>query len=177
MNDTDAPQWTKEIYSKDVDVTTSAIITCAAKGEPPAELAWIKNGKLLEERTSKINIVGSGQESTLYIHDFNENDSGMFQCVAKNKHGTILSTAELRAFGLYLLLDILDVVLFGNFTDSIPEFVETMPDIMKVSIGGTFSLPCKVSASPPASVTWYQNEQKIIIFDDEIDVNRFVNLN
>jgi len=149
-----APQWTKEIYSKDVDVTTSAIITCAAKGEPPAELAWIKNGKLLEERTSKINIVGSGQESTLYIHDFNENDSGMFQCVAKNKHGTILSTAELRAF------------------DSIPEFVETMPDIMKVSIGGTFSLPCKVSASPPASVTWYQNEQKIIIFDDEIDVNR-----
>ena len=39
----------------------------------------------------------------LMIHNVNQSDAGMYQCLAENKYGTIYASAELKILGMPFL--------------------------------------------------------------------------
>lgn len=39
----------------------------------------------------------------LMIHNVNQSDAGMYQCLAENKYGTIYASAELKILGMQFL--------------------------------------------------------------------------
>lgn len=58
------------------------------------------------------------ENGALSISSLNRSDSGMYQCVAENKHGIIYSSAQLMVLGkiasLLLLLSCLSVYAFDH---------------------------------------------------------------
>lgn len=50
----------------------------------------------LQSRVEMVNGV-------LMIHNVNQSDAGMYQCLAENKYGTIYASAELKILGMQFL--------------------------------------------------------------------------
>ncbi|XP_064156573.1 contactin-2-like isoform X2 [Anguilla rostrata] len=85
------PEWTEVMSNSEVEISSEMRWSCAAAGKPKPSIHWLRNG--LPLRTQDRIEVNGGQ---LRISHLTLEDSGMYQCVAENKHGTIYSNAELR---------------------------------------------------------------------------------
>eukprot|EP00069_Balaena_mysticetus_P020995 bmy_02952T0 len=85
------PHWVQLIKDVEIAVEDSLYWECRASGKPKPSYRWLKNGEalVLEERTQIEN-------GALTISNLNVTDSGMFQCIAENKHGLVYSSAELK---------------------------------------------------------------------------------
>ncbi|XP_044301004.1 LOW QUALITY PROTEIN: immunoglobulin superfamily DCC subclass member 3 [Varanus komodoensis] len=73
-------------------VGTTAIFTCLAQGEPPPQVTWLKNGRILEP-TDHIKLKNSN--STLTIHSISKDDEAIYQCLAENSAGSTQASARL----------------------------------------------------------------------------------
>uniref|UniRef100_A0A3B1KJ58 Ig-like domain-containing protein n=1 Tax=Astyanax mexicanus TaxID=7994 RepID=A0A3B1KJ58_ASTMX len=96
---------------------------CRANGKPPPVYRWLKNGHTLESqlRISKVSL----------------EDSGMYQCLAKNEHSVIYASAELKVVA------------------SPPDFSRSpLKKSTLVQRGGEVIIECRPHASPRASFTW-----------------------
>uniref|UniRef100_A0A452ERG9 Contactin 3 n=1 Tax=Capra hircus TaxID=9925 RepID=A0A452ERG9_CAPHI len=116
---------------------------CRASGKPKPSYRWLKNGEalVLEERIQIEN-------GALTISNLNVTDSGMFQCIAENKHGLVYSSAELKVMA------------------SAPDFSKTpMKKLIQVQVGSEVSLDCKPRASPRALSSWKKGE--VIVQESE----------
>uniref|UniRef100_A0A8C4Q755 Contactin-2 n=1 Tax=Eptatretus burgeri TaxID=7764 RepID=A0A8C4Q755_EPTBU len=115
------PEWRKEISLKEVDVGSRLVWICEAWAWPAPTYEWLKNGELLE----------------LEIENVTLSDSGMYQCVALNKHGEVLSNAELRVLSLP------------------PEFnVQLTRRAVQAVRGGVAQMPCSPRAAPRPIISW-----------------------
>uniref|UniRef100_A0A3B1JUY2 Contactin 4 n=1 Tax=Astyanax mexicanus TaxID=7994 RepID=A0A3B1JUY2_ASTMX len=101
---------------------------CRANGKPPPVYRWLKNGHTLESQ-GRINVDGG----KLRISKVSLEDSGMYQCLAKNEHSVIYASAELKVV---------------DFSRS-PLKKSTL-----VQRGGEVIIECRPHASPRASFTW-----------------------
>ncbi|CAH7173454.1 Cntn3 [Phodopus roborovskii] len=92
------PHWVQLIRDVEIAVEDSLYWECRASGKPKPSYRWLKNGDalVLEERIQIEN-------GALTISNLNVTDSGMFQCIAENKHGLIYSSAELKVVETYHL--------------------------------------------------------------------------
>lgn len=143
-----APQWVQEIKSQSVDTTATAVLTCEAKGSPQVDIFWMQNGVKLEKDDVKVSIIASNlEESVLYINDFSDKDVGYYQCLARNSHGTILSSAKLSK------------------NEMEPKFVNTFADVTASAAGSPISFPCEVQAAPPANIRWFKDGEELDILD------------
>uniref|UniRef100_A0A3Q3A945 Contactin 1 n=1 Tax=Kryptolebias marmoratus TaxID=37003 RepID=A0A3Q3A945_KRYMA len=77
------PEWVEYISNTERDIYSSFTMSCIAKGEPKPQIRWLKNGKPIDRKEIRF--------SRLTFHD-----SGMYQCIAENRHGVIFANAELR---------------------------------------------------------------------------------
>ena len=102
-----------EIESQVVDVTSTAVLMCVAGAEPMADFFWMKNGERMDASSSRVDVVTDHGQSTLYVHDFRKDDSGMYQCVAENAHGKVFSAASLVAHGWFSLVVVVVVGFFA----------------------------------------------------------------
>uniref|UniRef100_A0A3B1K4S0 Contactin 4 n=1 Tax=Astyanax mexicanus TaxID=7994 RepID=A0A3B1K4S0_ASTMX len=101
---------------------------CRANGKPPPVYRWLKNGHTLE-----INVDGG----KLRISKVSLEDSGMYQCLAKNEHSVIYASAELKVVA------------------SPPDFSRSpLKKSTLVQRGGEVIIECRPHASPRASFTW-----------------------
>lgn len=70
----------------------AVILDCQAHGESPIDVRWLKNGvKVMENER-----VYLFSNSSLYISEVesrrgDKSDEGLYQCLAQNKYGSILS--------------------------------------------------------------------------------------
>ncbi|XP_062403149.1 contactin-1a isoform X2 [Sardina pilchardus] len=80
-----APEWVEHIVSAERDIGSSYTMSCEASGKPKPHIHWMKNGHPHGVRELKFN-------------ELTFKDSGMYQCVAENRHGVIYANAELRVF-------------------------------------------------------------------------------
>ncbi|XP_047707014.1 contactin-3 isoform X2 [Prionailurus viverrinus] len=137
------PHWVQLIRDVEIAVEDSLFWECRASGKPKPSYRWLKNGEalVLEERIQIEN-------GALTISNLNVTDSGMFQCIAENKHGLIYSSAELKVIA------------------SAPDFSKTpMKKLLQVQVGSMVSLDCKPRASPKALRSWKRGD--VIVQENE----------
>uniref|UniRef100_A0A2K5LC69 Contactin 2 n=1 Tax=Cercocebus atys TaxID=9531 RepID=A0A2K5LC69_CERAT len=84
------PEWLKVISDTEADIGSNLRWGCAAAGKPRPTVRWLRNGEPLASQNRVEVLAGDLRFSKLSLED-----SGMYQCVAENKHGTIYASAEL----------------------------------------------------------------------------------
>ncbi|XP_067855016.1 contactin-4-like isoform X1 [Heptranchias perlo] len=149
------PNWIRNVTDAYVPIEESLQWVCKASGEPKPSHRWLKNGEPLtiEERIQV-------EKGALTIHAVNLSDSGMYQCLAENKHGVIYVSAELRVMA------------------SAPDFsMSPLKKLIPVSVGGEVIIECKPKASPRATFSWMKgneilqaNERRIILEDGSLRI-------
>nr|XP_054407858.1 contactin-3 isoform X2 [Pongo abelii] len=133
------PHWVQLINDVEIAVEDSLYWECRASGKPKPSYRWLKNGAalVLEERIQIEN-------GALTISNLSVTDSGMFQCIAENKHGLVYSSAELKVVA------------------SAPDFSKNpMKKLVQVQVGSLVSLDCKPKASPRAHSSWKKGDVSV----------------
>nr|XP_013814045.1 PREDICTED: contactin-3 [Apteryx mantelli mantelli] len=144
------PHWVQIIKDVEAAVEDTLYWDCKASGKPKPSYRWLKNGDQLSIE-GRIQI----ENGALTISNLNLTDSGIYQCIAENKHGVIYSSAELRVVA------------------SAPDFSKNpMKKMIQVQIGSTVNFECKPKASPKAKCLWkkggeqLQENERIVLLND-----------
>ncbi|XP_048866322.1 contactin 1b isoform X1 [Brienomyrus brachyistius] len=137
-----APEWAAHINDTEKDIGSELTLSCVATGRPEPYIRWLKNGYSYGKGELKF--------STLTFED-----SGMYQCIAENRHGSIYANAELRVIAC-------------------PPIFENNP-VRRRLLGarnGRVVIECKPKAAPRAKITWSKgtmmltNSSRIRVWDD-----------
>ncbi|XP_013864935.1 contactin-3 [Austrofundulus limnaeus] len=131
------PQWLQTMADTALSIEDNLFWECKASGKPKPSYSWLKNGEHLmaEERVQIEN-------GALSITALNLSDSGMYQCVAENKHGSVYSSAQLMVLA------------------SAPSFSRSpLKTLVKARSGSEVTLECKPQASPPAISLWKKGNE------------------
>uniref|UniRef100_A0A669BPH0 Contactin 4 n=1 Tax=Oreochromis niloticus TaxID=8128 RepID=A0A669BPH0_ORENI len=113
---------------------------CKATGKPKPSYRWMKNGENLESTEERIQ-VASG---VLSISRLTLTDTGMYQCVAGNKHGEVYSNAELRVIAVA------------------PDFSHNqLRSQTLVKVGGDALVECKPKMSPWGVISWRKGSEPL----------------
>uniref|UniRef100_A0A8K9V9X4 Contactin 2 n=1 Tax=Oncorhynchus mykiss TaxID=8022 RepID=A0A8K9V9X4_ONCMY len=115
------PEWLQVMSDSEVEISSELHWTCVAAGKPRPSIRWLRNGQPLS--TQVINLALE--------------DSGMYQCVAENKHDTIYSNAELRV------------------QVQAPDFRSNpVRRLVPAARGGQVMLECRPRAAPKPTLFW-----------------------
>ncbi|XP_076863304.1 contactin-1a [Brachyhypopomus gauderio] len=80
-----SPQWLEHISSGEQDMGSEYTMACLATGKPKPHVRFLKNGQPHGKHEVHFPALTFG-------------DSGMYQCIAENRHAVIHASAELRVF-------------------------------------------------------------------------------
>uniref|UniRef100_A0A671F438 Axonal glycoprotein TAG-1 n=1 Tax=Rhinolophus ferrumequinum TaxID=59479 RepID=A0A671F438_RHIFE len=134
------PEWLKVISDMEADIGSSLRWGCAAAGKPRPTVRWLRNGEPLAPQTRVEVLAGDLRFSKLSLED-----SGMYQCVAENKHGTIYASAELAVQALA------------------PDFrLNPVRRLIPAARGGEVIIPCQPRAAPKAVVLWSKGTEILV---------------
>ncbi|XP_028261752.1 contactin-3 [Parambassis ranga] len=126
------PHWLQTIADTALSIEENLFWECKASGKPKPSYSWLKNGEQVMAE-GRVQI----ENGALSIAALNLSDSGMYQCVAENKHGIIYSSAQLMVLA------------------SPPSFSKSpLRALVKARSGSEVTLECKPQASPPAISLW-----------------------
>uniref|UniRef100_A0A673CCQ8 Contactin 3b n=1 Tax=Sphaeramia orbicularis TaxID=375764 RepID=A0A673CCQ8_9TELE len=124
------PHWLQTLTDTALSIQENLFWECKASGKPKPSYSWLKN----ELFSLPLSLQGRVQieNGALSIAALNLSDSGMYQCVAENKHGIIYSSAQLMVLA------------------SPPSFSKSpLRALLKARSGSEVTLECKPQASPP----------------------------
>ncbi|NXR00746.1 SDK2 protein, partial [Sagittarius serpentarius] len=125
-------------------------IPCQAKGVPPPEMAWYKDAALIHlEKLSRFQLLADG---SLQISGLVPDDTGMFQCFARNAAGPWGACASLCPTGIA-----------PNITRG--------PQDSTVIDGMSVILNCETSGAPRPAITWQKGER--ILASGSVQLPRF----
>ncbi|XP_015282694.1 PREDICTED: protein sidekick-1 [Gekko japonicus] len=146
------PYFTAEPESRIVaEVEKTVDILCQAMGVPLPTLVWYKDSVPIHKLSNpryKALVNGS-----LQIQQLQPDDSGIFQCVAKNEVGEVLS---------YTFLDVTNIA---------PTFIWPPADAT-VTEGMTAVLRCEVSGAPKPAIAWKRGRQTLA--SGSVRIPRFI---
>ncbi|XP_071881733.1 protein sidekick-2 isoform X4 [Anas platyrhynchos] len=125
-------------------------IPCQAKGVPPPEMAWYKDAALLRpEQLPRFQLLEDG---SLQISGLLPDDTGMFQCFARNAAGEVQTTTYLAV-------------------TSIAPNITRGPQDSTVIDGMSVILNCETSGAPRPAITWQKGER--ILASGSVQLPRF----
>uniref|UniRef100_A0A3P9JQH6 Contactin-4-like n=1 Tax=Oryzias latipes TaxID=8090 RepID=A0A3P9JQH6_ORYLA len=132
-------------------IDDSLVWECKATGKPKPSYRWMKNGENLESREERIQVANG----VLSISRLTLSDTGMYQCVAGNKHGEVYSNAELRVIA------------------AAPDFSHNQLRSQTMGkVGGDVLVECRPKMSPWGVISWrkgsepLQQSNRIVILDN-----------
>uniref|UniRef100_H3CKT9 Contactin-3 n=1 Tax=Tetraodon nigroviridis TaxID=99883 RepID=H3CKT9_TETNG len=126
------PQWLQVMSDSEVEISSELIWSCIAAGKPRPSIRWLRNGQPIGTQ-DRVEVNGA----KLKISNLALEDSGMYQCVAENKHGTIYSSAELRV------------------QVQAPDFrLNPVRKLIPAARGGQVKIECRPRAAPKPSLFW-----------------------
>ncbi|XP_031133102.1 contactin-2 [Sander lucioperca] len=126
------PEWLQVMSDSEVEISSELVWSCVAAGKPRPSVRWLRNGQPLNTQ-ERVEVNGA----RLKISNLALEDSGMYQCVAENKHGTIYSTAELRV------------------QVQAPDFrLNPVRRLIPAARGGQVKMECRPRAAPKPSLFW-----------------------
>ncbi|XP_061901757.1 contactin-3 isoform X1 [Entelurus aequoreus] len=133
------PHWFQTMADTVLSIQQNLFWECKANGKPKPSYSWLKNGEQVMPE-GRIQI----ENGALSITALNLSDSGMYQCVAENKHGIIYSSAQLTVLA------------------SAPSFSKNpLKAVLKAVFGSEVTLECKPQASPPAISLWKKDNEPL----------------
>ncbi|CAJ1051823.1 contactin-3 [Xyrichtys novacula] len=131
------PHWIQTMRDMALSIKESLFWECKASGKPKPSYSWLKNGQQMMSE-GRVQI----ENGALSISELNLSDSGMYQCVAENKHGSVYSGAQLMVLA------------------SPPSFSKSpLKALIKARLGTEVTLECKPEASPPAISLWKKGSE------------------
>ncbi|KAK2834771.1 hypothetical protein Q7C36_015472 [Tachysurus vachellii] len=136
------PEWVKHISSSERDIGIDYTMSCVASGKPKPHVYFMKNGQMYFKHE-------------LHFTHLTSDDSGMYQCIAENRHGVIQANAELRVF-----------VGAPSF-----EFNPVKQRLLGAK-NGRVVIECKPKAAPRPTFSWSKgtemlsNSSRIFIWED-----------
>uniref|UniRef100_A0A8C4RV69 Contactin-3 n=1 Tax=Erpetoichthys calabaricus TaxID=27687 RepID=A0A8C4RV69_ERPCA len=126
------PEWLHVMSDTESEINSVLRWSCVAAGKPRPTIRWLRNGQPLNSQ-DRIEVT-SGE---LKISGLILEDSGMYQCVSENKHGTIYTNAELRV------------------QVQAPDFrLSPVRRLIPAARGGEVIIECRPRAAPKATVFW-----------------------
>ncbi|CAB1430565.1 unnamed protein product [Pleuronectes platessa] len=135
------PEWVEHISSTERDLHSEYTMSCEASGKPKPHIHWLKNGEPLDRKEMKFS-------SLMFV------DSGMYQCIAQNRHGVIYANAELRVFACA------------------PTFEHNPVKRVLVAKNGRVVIQCRPKAAPKPNFSWSKdtelisNSTRVFIWED-----------
>ncbi|XP_015202788.2 contactin-4 isoform X3 [Lepisosteus oculatus] len=145
------PQLIEKLHDVHKPIDDNLVWECKASGKPKPSYRWLKNGESLESLEERIQVVNG----VLTITGLALTDSGMYQCIAENKHGEKHTSAELRVMAIA------------------PDFSQNL--LKKQTLvreGGEVVIECKPTMSPRGMITWrkgneaLQENERISVLED-----------
>uniref|UniRef100_A0A8D0VA66 Contactin-5 n=1 Tax=Sus scrofa TaxID=9823 RepID=A0A8D0VA66_PIG len=133
------PHWVEKLNDTQLDSGSPLRWECKATGKPRPTYRWLKNGVplLLQSRIEMVNGV-------LMIHNVNQSDAGMYQCLAENKYGAIYASAELKILA------------------SAPTFaLNQLKKTIIVTKGQEVVIECKPQGSPKPTISWKKGDKAV----------------
>ncbi|KAG8564832.1 hypothetical protein GDO81_012588 [Engystomops pustulosus] len=125
-------------------------IPCQAKGVPQPSVSWYKDAALIDgRRDTRFRIVSAG---SLRISGLIPEDTGMFQCFARNSAGEVQTSTYLAV-------------------TSIAPNITKGPLDSTVIDGTALVLPCETSGAPRPAITWQKGEK--ILASGSVQLPRF----
>uniref|UniRef100_A0A8D0HE11 Sidekick cell adhesion molecule 2 n=1 Tax=Sphenodon punctatus TaxID=8508 RepID=A0A8D0HE11_SPHPU len=125
-------------------------IPCQAKGVPPPSMFWYKDAALVEvEKLSRFQLLADG---SLQISSLVPDDTGMFQCFARNAAGETQTSTYLAV-------------------TSIAPNITKGPLDSTVIDGMAVVLSCETSGAPRPAITWQKGER--ILASGSVQLPRF----
>ncbi|XP_060897359.1 neural cell adhesion molecule L1-like protein isoform X2 [Labrus mixtus] len=131
------PEWVSEPESQLRMIGSDVLIKCSASGTPLPTVIWRVNGVPLQDVPAANRKV---LDDTIVLHNAKASDSAVYQCEVSNRHGTLLSNANI------MIMNVRPVILTKEGEDY--SAVEGQGAMMH----------CKVFSSPPSSITWSKDE-------------------
>ncbi|XP_051752602.1 neural cell adhesion molecule L1-like protein isoform X9 [Ctenopharyngodon idella] len=146
------PEFEIEPQSQLGTIGSDVVIKCVVKGNPQPSVAWRVNGRPLNEvPASNRKILKDG---TISIHNANPENSAVYQCEAKNRHGTILANANI------MIMNIQPLILTEN-------------NLQYMAVEGKgVVMHCKVFSSPVASITWSKADSANTVEGERFSVHK-----
>ncbi|XP_068758738.1 fibronectin type III domain-containing protein-like isoform X1 [Montipora capricornis] len=132
-----APKWTvKPPTSKmEIIVETNGTLDCQVTAYPPAKITWYKNGSQLDLKDEQLRI----DSNKLKFVDVTLGNEGLYQCVAENQHGMIVSATWIHVQAWK------------------PSFSNASLGPFELLHGSESRLHCNPSAAPRPSFQWFRN--------------------
>ncbi|XP_067907088.1 contactin-1-like [Heterodontus francisci] len=125
------PYWIQAINDSVQDIGSDFTWHCEAGGKPQPTYKWFRNGEVVYGARFRVN------RGELRISRLTLQDSGMYQCVIENKHGSLYSNAELKVLA------------------SAPDFrLNPVKKKLLGARGGKVIIECKPKAAPKATFLW-----------------------
>uniref|UniRef100_A0A3P9MVK5 Neural cell adhesion molecule L1-like protein n=1 Tax=Poecilia reticulata TaxID=8081 RepID=A0A3P9MVK5_POERE len=131
------PEWESEPQSQLSMIGSHVHIKCSTRGVPEPTITWRVNGQLLQD-SPVANRKMHGD--TIFLQNAKASDSAVYQCEASNRHGTLLSNANI------MIMNLQPMILTNNGEDY--SGVE----------GKGIMMHCKVFSSPPSAITWSRDD-------------------
>ncbi|XP_022078117.1 neural cell adhesion molecule L1-like protein isoform X2 [Acanthochromis polyacanthus] len=131
------PEWMFEPESQLSMIGSDVLIKCSASGTPRPTTTWRVNGVPLQESPAANR---KAFDDTIVLHHAKPSDSAVYQCEASNRHGTLLSNANI------MIMNLLPMILTNEGEDY--SAVE----------GKGVMMHCKVFSSPPSMISWSKDD-------------------
>uniref|UniRef100_A0A672HPJ0 Cell adhesion molecule L1-like b n=1 Tax=Salarias fasciatus TaxID=181472 RepID=A0A672HPJ0_SALFA len=141
------PEWKLEPESQLSMIGSNVHIKCSAGGIPEPVTTWRVNGVPLQESPAANR---KAFRDTVVLHNAKASDSAVYQCEASNRHGTLLSNANIMIMNLRPM-----ILTPGEESYSAVE-------------GKAVTMHCEVFSSPPSTVTWSREDSS-----ESVDGHRF----
>lgn len=131
------PEWVSEPESQLRMIGSDVSIKCSASGTPQPAVTWRVNGIPLHEAPAANRKV---LDDTIVLHNAKASDSAVYQCEASNRHGTLLSNANIMIMNLP------------------PMILTSEGEEYSAVEGKGVMMHCRVFSSPPSTITWSKDE-------------------
>lgn len=131
------PEWEFEPESQLSMIDSDVLIKCSASGTPQPTTTWRVNGVPLHESPAANR---KAFDDTIVLHNAKPSDSAVYQCEASNRHGTILSNANI------MIMNLPPMILTNEGED---YFAVEGKGVM---------MHCKVFSSPPSTISWSKDD-------------------
>ncbi|KAK3557195.1 hypothetical protein QTP70_024676 [Hemibagrus guttatus] len=131
------PKWNIEPKGQLNVIGADVVIRCAAYGNPVPTVSWMVNGRSLSEVPATNRKV---YDDTIMIHNASPSDSAVYQCEASNRHGTLLTNANIMIMNLQPLILTEDNLQYSAV------------------VGKRVIMHCRVFSSPPSAIIWSKDD-------------------